>query len=106
MLFLKFVDAMKLDRGIGGEIGSGDGEVVQLEVVNEVSYGCCISANKGAKGVKWRGHVEIGDSVCGCVDRAVETSVYFVIGRAYVVFYLRLMVDLILLDLINLLLFK
>ena len=52
MLFLKFVDAMKLDRGIGGEIGSGDGEVVQLEVVNEVSYGCCISANKGAKGVK------------------------------------------------------
>ena len=44
--------------------------------------------------------------MCGCVDRAVETSVYFVIGRAYVVFYLRLMVDLILLDLINLLLFK
>ena len=30
VLVLKLVEAMMLDRGVGGEIGSGDGELVEL----------------------------------------------------------------------------
>ena len=37
VLVLKLVEAMMLDSGVGGEIESGDGEVVELEVVTEVS---------------------------------------------------------------------
>ena len=38
-----------LDIGVGGEIGSGDGEVVELLVVTKVIFGYSRSVNNCAK---------------------------------------------------------
>ena len=69
-----------LDSGVGGKIGSGNGEVFELEVVTEVSFVCGRSANKGDKGVKGGGHMCAGVSVGICVGRGVDKSACFVIG--------------------------
>ena len=106
VLVLKLVETMLLYSGVGGEIGSGDGEVVELEVVTEVSFGCVRISNKGAKSVKGGGHVGVGGSVGVCFGRCVDTSACFVIGGAYVILYFTLMVDLILVNLISLLWFE
>ena len=106
VLVLKLVEAVMIDSGVGDKIGSGDGEVVELEVVNEVSFGCGSSANKGAKGVKGGGHVGVGGRVGGCVHRCVDTSACFVIGGAYVIIHLCLMEYLILANFIILLWFE
>ena len=74
--------------------------------MTEVSFGCDRSANKGAKGVKGRGHVGVGGSVGVCFVRCFDTSACFVIGGAYVILYFTLMVDLILVNLISLLWFE
>ena len=71
--------------------------------MNEVSFGCGSSVNIGAKGVKCRGHVGVGGSVGICVGRGVDTSACFGIGGAYVILYLILIVDLILVNPIKLL---
>ena len=74
--------------------------------MTEVSFGCDRSANKGAKGVKGRGHVGVGGSVGVCFVRCFDTSDCFVIGGAYVILYYSLIVDMILVNLINLLWFE
>ena len=106
VLVLKLVEAMMLDSDVGSEIGSGDGEVVKFGVVNEVSFGCGRSANKGENFVNGGGHVGVGGSVGVCVERGVDTSACFVIGGAYVILYFSLMVDLILVNIIKLLWFE
>ena len=96
LLILKLVEAMMLESGVGSEIGSGDGEVVELEVVTEVHFGCGNSATKGANGVKCGGYVRVGGCVVGCVGRGVYKNTCFVIGGSDVKLSLILMVYLIL----------
>ena len=71
-----------------------------------IVFWCGRSTNKGSKGVNVGGHVGVGGIVGVCVGRCVDKSACFVIGGSYVILYLILIVDLILVIFINLLWFE
>ena len=94
VLVLKLVETMLLYSGVGGEIGSGDGNAVELSavtgilVMSEVSiklpYIYTLEAMWGLV------------VVCVGVLAEVLKNVCFVIGNAYMILNLILVVDLIL----------
>ena len=75
------------DRGVVGEVRSGDDRGSKSEVVKKVSFGHISSVNKGSKGVygvKGGVHVGFVGSVGWCIGRGVDRDIYDVVGRAYV----------------------
>ena len=72
--FVRVIDG-RVDSDVGDEVEIGDGEGVELEVVDEVGSGGGISVDKIFKGVRCGVGVGVGGSVSWGVDRGAGYGV-------------------------------